>query len=152
MILNIAYDALLNSITITLDSFYYVKKKQKLLQPICSRFVHYYIHDNKLNPQLYTPLDAFPYTKFNTYWKKYEAMITKEETKLGEIFQLSKTLYEEHFFACEILHKCKKNPKYNMMCLLFDKYSVLFRNEVLCIFSILCVFRNKSKLQILDLY
>lgn len=127
------------------------EKKQKLLQPICSRFVHYYINDIQHHP--YKTIDIFPYSKLKNYWKKYENIISNSETTtLWDLYSLSKSFYQEHFFAHEILNKCKKNPNYHMVSLLFDKYSVLFRNEILCIFHILCLFRNKSKLQILDLY
>lgn len=127
------------------------EKKQKLLQPICSRFVHYYVNDIQIIP--YKTIDDFPYSKFKSYWKKYEHIVSNPETTtLWDLYTLAKTLYQEHFFARELLSKCKKNMNYHTMCLLFDKYSVLFRNETLCIFHILCVFRNKSKLQILELY
>lgn len=125
------------------------ENKHQLLQPICSRFVHYYV--NEPHP-CYKTIDSFSYTKFHKHWKQYEEILEKKETnQTVHIFNVARNLHNEHFFAHEVLMKCKKHPQFHVMTILFDNYSSLFRNELICLFCILCVFRSKSKLQILGL-
>tara|TARA_B100000886_G_scaffold226616_1_gene157928 strand:+ start:6225 stop:6992 length:768 start_codon:yes stop_codon:yes gene_type:complete len=120
------------------------EKKHKMLQPICSRFVHYYVNESQ---PCYKLVDAFPYSKFNKHWKAFET----ESNRTIDVFHIAKRMYDDHLFAHEIVMKMKKHPIFPILHLLFETYSVLFRNELLCIFSILCVFRSKSKIQILGL-
>lgn len=127
------------------------EKKQKLLQPICSRFVHYYV--NNQSPFVFKHIDSYPYAKYNKYWKQYEHIIErKKENQLKSLFYLADNMAKDLFIGNEIILKNKSHPRFSYMMVLFDKYSKIFRNETLCIFHILCVLRNKSKLQILDVY
>ena len=126
------------------------ENKNKLLQPICSRFVHIYLHGPK-SALPYVTHDTFPYYKYKLLMKTYDVIIN-EKKGLHELMLLAQELYEHHFFAHEILAKFKKHDNYYMMCSLFDQYRKEFRNEVLCIFYLLHVFRRKPKIQILDVY
>ena len=126
------------------------ENKNKLLQPICSRFVHIYLHGSK-SATPYVTYDAFPYYKYKLLMKTYNT-IEDDNGGLMELMNLSQELYENQFFAHEILMKFKKHENYYMVSSLFDQYRKEFRNEVLCIFYLLHVFRRKPKIQILDVY
>tara|TARA_B100000900_G_scaffold405884_1_gene416095 strand:+ start:536 stop:1276 length:741 start_codon:yes stop_codon:yes gene_type:complete len=124
------------------------ENKHKLLQPICSRFVQIYVNLNyhKKNFYLY---DTFRYNKYNQFMKEYNSIL--ENNQFKQLFPLAKKMYMNHFFSLEILYKFKQNPKYNIINLSFENYRKTVRNEILCIFYILSVFRNKSNIQICSL-
>lgn len=123
--------------------------KNKLLLPICSRFVDIYVNIN--NNLSYSCLDTFKYYIFNDLIEQYNTLCKKNDNILGELFQLSKEFYN-HFFAYEILYKFKSNQNYNIIKLIFYHLSQNLRNELLIIFYLLNIFRNNSKLLICDLY
>lgn len=128
------------------------EKKHQLLQPICSRFVHYYINDSNTYFHPLLTLDSFQYAKYNMYMKEYEQVIQCKESSTLSVYRIAKRMYHDHFSAHDLLLKQKKHPNYDSIVIMFRKCCGIFRNEILCIFYILSLFRNKSKIQILNIY
>lgn len=126
------------------------ENKNRLLQPICSRFVHLYLQLPK-SISSFLCHDKFYYYKYNIFMKKYNKLIDKNE-ELIEFMNLSNELYVNNFYAHEILAKFKKNENYYIINSLFEQYRKEFRNEVFCIFYLLIVLRSKTKIQIFDVY
>jgi DNA polymerase III delta prime subunit len=124
--------------------------KKRLLQPICSRFVHIYLHGSKTRLP-YVRFDPFPYYKMNKYIKRYHNIIDENQGLIA-MMNLAQEMYYNHFFAKELLTRFKNHVHYPIVCCLFEKYSREFRNEILSILYLLNVFRNNSEIQILDLY
>ena len=71
---------------------------------------------------------------------------------LNNLYKLSEEIYKNNILSFEILHKFKKHENYNNIFLMFEKYRINVRNEIFCIFFLLCVFRNNQKIEIFDLY
>lgn len=123
------------------------ENKNKLLNPICSRFVHIYVNNN-LHNIYFNDFVKFKYVIFNKIIKDYE----KNKDNLNSILQLSKELYLNNFYSYEILSKFKKHINYNLINMIFEKVCHNLRNEELCIFYLLNIFRNNLKIQIYELY
>ena len=124
------------------------ENKHKLLQPICSTFVQIYVNIRICKKSFYL-FDSFRYNKYNQLIKKYNNCL--EQNKWIELYSLAESFYHSHFFSLEILQKFKSHPNFNYIYFHFEKYRLEFRNEILCIFYILNIFRNKSNIQIFSL-
>ena len=131
--------------------FFVCENKFKLLNPICSRFAHFYVNNNT-NKQIYNCLDKKNYSKITSILNKYHSKIEKNELQLYDIHWFAKSLYMNQYIALEVLDRFKKNENYNNVKLIFPSINEMFKNEVMSIFYILVIFRNNSKLQIYDYY
>lgn len=120
------------------------KNKHKLLQPICSRFVQMYInvHEHKKQFLIASP---FRYPKYKQLMSIYETCTFKELYPLAHLF------YKEHFLAIELLAKFKTHPNYDNVYFIFESFRKEIKNEILSIFYLLNVFRNKSHIQIFSI-
>jgi DNA polymerase III delta prime subunit len=122
------------------------ENKHKLLNPICSRFVHIYINYN--NKVMSNQFNKMKYTLLNQLMKKYN----NDSNDLNALLSISNEFYMNSINAYEILYRFKKNKNYNIIKLVFDKITSNLRNEELCIFYLLLFFRNNNKIQISELY
>lgn len=125
------------------------ENKNYLLNPILSRFVHIYI-PSKLNTKQYKS-DNLKYSKINQYMKKYQQLIDKN-AELYEYCILAQDIYNNNIFAYELVDKFKNHPNYHVLKMVIKEYFTNFRNEILCIFYVLNIFRNNQKYEIYDLY
>ena len=119
-----------------------------------SRFVPLYINDESR-----TRHDNYNIHTNNTtvivkeFIEKYNLILSaNSENIFVDLFNLSEEIYNNNISAFEILHKFKKHKNYNNVFMVFEKFRMNVRNEIFCIFFILCVFRNNHKLEIFDLY
>ena len=83
--------------------------------------------------------------------KIYEKYI-KEDVALYEYFNLAKEIYNNNIFAYELLDKFKNYSNYHVLKMVIKEYFSNFRNEIMCIFYVLNIFRNNQKYEIYDLY
>ena len=83
--------------------------------------------------------------------KKYETM-KNEKSNLIEFYNLAEEIYNNNIFAYELLDKFKKYKNYYVVKMVISEYFLNFRNEVMCIFYVLNIFRNNQKYEIYDLY
>lgn len=120
-----------------------------LLNPILSRFVHIYI-PSKINCTPYH-CDNSKYTKLCKHMKTYKKMIDND-VELYEYCNLAHKIYDDNIFAYELLDKFKKSKNYHVLKIVIKEYFINFRNEILCIFYVLNIFRNNQKYEIYDLY
>ena len=127
------------------------ENKNQLLSPICSRFAHFYVNDNQYK-SIYKNVDKFNYGKFAIVFKQYFSKIEDNSLTLRDIPIMSRTLYENNYYAYEVLNKFKTNQNYTNVSLLFDNINTAFKSELLSIFYLLLIFRNNSKIQIYDYY
>lgn len=125
------------------------ENKNKLLLPICSRFVDIYV--NVINFSSYYCIDNFKYNIFNTLMIKYNYLCNNKIDNLFDLFLLSKEFYN-HFFAYELLYKFKNNINFYNIKLIFYNLSQNIRSELLIIFYLLNIFRNNSKILLYNLY
>ena len=122
------------------------QNKYKLLNPICSRFSQFFINDKKNIIK-----ENFNYNKFYKIIKNFEN-IDKSDNPLYELYMISKNLYLNNFHSNEILYKFKKNINYNNVNLIYKKFCYNIKNEILCIFFLLNIFRNNFKIEIYKIY
>ena len=127
------------------------ENKYKLLAPICSRFYHIYIDNNKYN-KIYNNYDSFNYTKYNSIMKRYFEKNSENTLSVIDIMEISNSLYNNNFYAYEIFSKFKNNPNYNNVDIIFNKICFNYKNEIMSIFFILNIFRNNSKIEISEYY
>lgn len=132
------------------------ESKNKLLSPICSRFVQLYMNNTK-NESLNISFDTNSNKNaklLNKYMKTYKLLLEDKEIKdkTKSIMELSKELHSNLFTCKDIIEKFKKDQNYHNMKLLESNMAMNFRSEVLSIFYVLNVFRNNHKIQIYKLY
>lgn len=120
-----------------------------LLNPILSRFVHIYI-PSKTSSKNYIS-DNLKYSKLNNYVKTYHQMV-ENDASLYEYCILAQRIYNDNIFAYELLDKFKNHKNYHVLKMVIKEYFINFRNETLCIFYVLNIFRNNQKYEIYDLY
>ena len=125
------------------------ENKHYLLNPILSRFVHIYIPP-KINNKTYM-IEKTKYIKLNQFMKKYENM-RNNNCILIDFYNLAEEIYNNNIFAYELLDKFKKYNNYYVVKMVINEYFLNFRNEVMCIFYVLNIFRNNQKYEIYDLY
>jgi|TARA_B110000285_G_scaffold119939_1_gene135739 replication-associated recombination protein RarA len=127
------------------------ENKYKLLSPICSRFAQFYVNERN-DLQICKGVDKFNYGKITSILNAYFSKIANNTLRLNDICSSAQLLYNNNFFALEVLKRFKINPNYNNVKLVFPTISLIFKNEVMTIFYLLVIFRNNSKIQIYDYY
>lgn len=125
------------------------ENKNFLLNPILSRFVHIYIPQKACNKNYI--VENTKYSKINKFMDTYESMI-KNNNDLIDYYNLAEEIYKNNIFAYEILDKFKKHHNFHVFKMVVQEYFLNFRNEILCIFYVLNIFRNNQKYEIYDLY
>lgn len=131
------------------------ESKNKLLSPICSRFVQLYMNNTKPNLINHINSNSSKNAKLlNKHMKTYKLILEDDEMKdkTKSIMELSKELHNNLFTCKDIIEKFKKDQNYHTMKLLESNMTMNFRSEVLSIFYVLNVFRNNRKIQIYELY
>jgi len=89
--------------------------------------------------------------KLSKYIKTYQQMI-ENDADLYEYCILARKIYNDNIFAYELLDKFKHHQNYHVLKMVIKEYFINFRNEILCIFYVLNIFRNNQKYEIYDLY
>ena len=130
------------------------ENKNKLLGPICSRFVNIYVYEPNNQKIQYNKLFSNnKYSIINKFIKKYNNILTEKDTNiLYNLYLLSNEIYMSNIFTYEILAKFKKNINYYTIKNLIEFTCNNYRNETLSIFYLLNFFRNNHKIQIYELY
>ena len=82
----------------------------------------------------------------------YKEIIKTDDYSLNDIYQLAEDIYNSNIFSMEVFNKFKNHKNYNTVNMIFKKITQNIRNEVLCIFYILNIFRNNCDFEIYDLY
>ena len=130
--------------------------KKNLLAPILSRFVPLYVNDEtKTKHDCYNIHTNNPNQILKDFMNEYKLILEEpvdDSEILNNLYKLSEEIYKNNILSFEILHKFKKHENYNNVFLMFEKYRINVRNEIFCIFFLLCVFRNNQKIEIFDLY
>tara|TARA_B110001450_G_scaffold249987_1_gene268047 strand:- start:273 stop:1031 length:759 start_codon:yes stop_codon:yes gene_type:complete len=130
------------------------ENKYRLLNPLCSRFVHIYINETPKR-NIYNNIDKFNYNRFNCIIKKYNNLIINENPKINklyEIFRISLEFYKYNFYSYEILQKFKTDLNYHNYSLVFSKINRNLCNDLFSIFYLLVIFRNNQEIEIYDYY
>tara|TARA_Y100000768_G_C23984599_1_gene687972 strand:- start:792 stop:1532 length:741 start_codon:yes stop_codon:yes gene_type:complete len=123
------------------------ENKFKLLNPICSRFSHFYINSNSniiVN-------NNFNYNKYNKIMNNFKN-INNSSNPLYNTFLLSKELYLNNYYSYEILNRFKNNINYNNVKLIYGNLCYNIKDEILSIFFLLNIFRNNYKIEISKIY
>ena len=123
------------------------ENKFKLLNPICSRFSHFYVNNSNNN----IINNNFNYNKYNKIMSKFENINNCSNT-LYNILTISKELYLNNYYSYEILNRFKNNINYNNVKLIYNNYCYNLKNEILSIFFLLNIFRNNYKIEISKIY
>ena len=84
--------------------------------------------------------------------KKYFEKISNDTLTPNDIISVSSELYNNNFYAYEIMNRFKKNPNYNNVDIIFDNICLNYKNEIMSIFFLLNVFRNNLKIEISEYY
>lgn len=103
--------------------FIITKDKDKLLQPIRSRFISVYISDDP--PKI----------------KVVNSSIKKILEKNNPIDIVVEELYSNGIYADQLVLFLKDNVEYN-----FNSWSKQFKSERLCLFYLVCLFRNNKEI------
>lgn len=107
--------------------FIFTKQKDKLLQPIRSRFIQIYIEEDKRKMKEYIPYVII------------KRIITKD-TSVGDIVE---ELYSNGIYGDQVLlwlkHKIKNYEQIHFC-------SKQLKNERLCLFYLVCLFRNNKEI------
>lgn len=130
------------------------ENKYRLLNPLCSRFVHIYINENP-NRNLYNNIDKFNYNKFNFIIEKYNNLIVNNDSKINklhEIYKISLEFYKSNFYSYEILQRLKDNSNYHNYSIVFSKINQNLCDDLFSIFYLLVIFRNNQEIEIYDYY
>ena len=111
--------------------FILTKQKDKLLQPIRSRFIQIYIPENKSSIKEYIPY----------------SLIKRIMVKKDAVNTIVEELYSNGIYADQVVlwlnHKIKN---YDELRFEFNTMSKQLKNERLCLFYLVCVFRNNKEI------
>ena len=111
--------------------FILTKQKDKLLQPIRSRFIQIYIQEDNIQNK-----ETFPYV-----------LIKKIMTKETSIDNIVEELYSNGIYGDKIVLWLKNKIKnYDELRFNFKSMSKQLKNERLCLFYLVCIFRNNKEI------
>jgi len=111
--------------------FILTKQKDKLLQPIRSRFIQIYIQEDNIQNK-----ETFPYV-----------IIKKIMTKETSIDNIVEELYSNGIYGDKIVLWLKNKIKnYDELRFNFKSMSKQLKNERLCLFYLVCIFRNNKEI------
>lgn len=127
--------------------------KDKLLQPISSRFVNIYINNSGNTGELcYKLVNATQPVKIKSIIDKYNNICNSSENILLDLMNLSHEVYNEHVFTLELLPKFKKYKQYQLIKTYIYFVSKQFRNEVMSLFYLFCMFRKNKSIPVSIIY
>ena len=110
--------------------FILTKNKDKLLQPIRSRFIHIFVPDEPIK-KTYIPYSIIK-------------RIMNKEIPVGGIVE---ELYSNGIYAEQVMIWLnRKIPHYDEIRFKFNKMNKQLKNERLCLFFLVCVFRNNKEI------
>ena len=111
--------------------FIITKHKDKLLQPIRSRFIQIFIPEDKNTMKSYIPYSTIK-------------RIMVKDSSIGNIVE---ELYSNGVYADQLVIWLKhKTKKYDDMVFQFNSMSKQLKNERLCLFYLVCFFRNNKEI------
>ena len=113
--------------------FIITQNKDKLISPICSRFV-----------QIYHPNDYTKYQDHNCNIGELDFINLNTSLSIDEIISLSHSLYNKGIYGDLILFKYKSHAKYIYLNFHYDSICRIIKNEKWIIFYVLAYFNINS--------